>query len=173
MRQKFNNILITIFMMSTLGYASNTDGITNIYEFVGVQAGITDYDGVTAPTLGIKYGQQNTLWRTAISYNFAHYAHDDFHTILAQVDRGILTDLFEQYPFKPYLGFSLGIMQNDNSHHKENHDIGYLYGFNAGVNYVMNHELDLDVGYRYLRSSDLEYMNLSNGLAVSLHYYFE
>ncbi len=159
--------------MSNLSFASNTDGITSLYEFVGVQVGATDYDGVTAPTVGVKYGQQNRLWRTAISYNFSQNSDDTFHSLIVQVDRGVLTELFVEYPFKPYVGFSLGVLQHDNSHHRISPDRGYLYGLNGGINYVLNNELDVDFGYRYLRTDQLEYIDEISNFTLSLHYYFD
>ncbi len=173
MRKNFNKILLSIFMMSGLSYAGNTDGITNIYEFVGVQAGVTDYDGTTAPSIAIKYGQQSALWRTALSYNFATDTDDTFNSLIVQVDRGVLTELFADVPFKPYIGFSLGLIQHSNGDNKVDDDRGYLYGLNTGVNYVLNNGFDVDLSYRYMKSDQLMYVDNSNAFSLSLHYYFD
>ncbi len=160
-------------MMSGLSYAGSTDGITSIYEFVGVEAGISDYDGITTPTIGLKYGQQSPLWRTALAYNFSTDTEDTFNTLIVQVDRGVLTELFEEFPFKPYIGFSLGVIQHSNSDNKIDNDRGYLYGLNTGMNYVLNNEFDVDISYRYQKTSQLEYVDHSNALSIALHYYFD
>jgi len=173
MRQKFTKILLTIFMMTGITHASSTDGITRIYEFVGIQGGISDYDGISTPTLAVKYGQQSSLWRTAISYNFAKKSNDTIQSIIAQVDRGILTELFANVPFKPYVGFSLGVMEQSNNKNAVSKDRGYLYGLNTGINYVLNNNFDIDLGYRYMISNQLEYIGKTNSLSLSLHYYFD
>ncbi len=173
MREKFNKILLSIFMVTNIAQASSTDGITKLYQFVGIQGGISDYDGISAPTVSVKYGQQSPLWRTAISYNFAKDSDNTFQSIIAQVDRGVLTELFESVSFKPYIGFSLGVIEHRNSNNKVSSDRGYLYGLNTGVNYILNNDFDLDLSYRYMWSDQLKYIENTNNLSLSLHYYFD
>ncbi|MCH9740740.1 MAG: porin family protein [Epsilonproteobacteria bacterium] len=170
MKQKFMKIILTLCMLSSL--ASADDGSETMYGFVGVQASASKYDDISTPTLALKYGQQSSYWRTAISYNFAANSDDQFHSIIAQVDHGILTEIFADLPVKPYVGFSIGALQHRNSNNEVDSDNGYLYGLNTGINYVVNNDLDIDLGYRYIKSSKLKYLDSVSNLSLSLHYYF-
>ncbi len=161
--------LLIISLFSGVLNAYN-DGLENIYSFIGVQSGYSNYDNRDAPTIGLTYGKQNTEWRTAINYNYANSSNNIFHSLIIQVDRGVLTELFRDYPFKPYIGFSLGVMQ-----HKKGslNDKGYLFGGNIGINYVINNSLDIDLGYKYMDTSKLKKIDDRGDFMLSLHYYFE
>lgn len=169
MKQIFGKTFLTLALFSSLNYASDSD----MYSFIGVQGSSSDYDGISTPTVSLKYGQQSSMWRTAISYNYAHNSDDTLQSFIAQIDHGILTDLFENLPLKPYLGFSLGVMQHKNKLNQIDTDNGYVYGLNGGVNYVLNNNFDIDLGYRYLRTDKLEYIDNVNDIMLSLHYYFD
>ncbi|HHB94471.1 MAG TPA: hypothetical protein ENK88_04930 [Campylobacterales bacterium] len=163
--------LKTIFILFLLNSTVSADDASDkFYTFIGVQTAYTQYDNIDAPTIGFKYGKQTSQWRTALSYNYAINSDDTFHSLIIQVDRGILTDLFEDVPFKPYIGFSLGAMQYKNDLMTEK---GYLYGGNFGFNYVLNNEMDIDLGYRYMTTSKLKEINNRGDFALSLHYYFD
>jgi opacity protein-like surface antigen len=161
---------LAIIFLSTKLLSAYTDGIDDIYTFIGVQTAYTQYDNVDAPTIGFTYGKQNSKWRTAINYNYAFSSDHTYHSAIIQVDKGVLTEVFRDYPFKPYLGFSLGAMQ----HRKDGEiDNGYLFGGNAGFNYVLNHVIDIDLGYRYMSTSKFKNLNNRGDFIFSLHYYFE
>ncbi len=177
MKQKFNKILLSLFAMSSIGYSSN-DGITEMYDFIGIQTGISSISAgsksgsdITAPTIAFKYGQQTAEWRTAIYYNYTYNSDDKFHSIIAQIDHGVFMEHFTEFPFKPYIGFSIGMMQ-----HKFDGDSNsdFVYGVNTGVNYVLNNTMDLDLAFQYMRTGGkLENIDGMNNLSLSLHYYFE
>ena len=177
MKQKLNKILLSLFAMSSIGYSSN-DGITEMYDFIGVQTGISSVSGkgksgsdVIAPSIAFKYGQQTAEWRTAIYYNFTYNSHDKFHSIIAQVDHGVFMEHFTDLPFKPYLGFSVGMMQHN---FKGGSNSDFVYGVNTGVNYVLNNTMDLDLGFQHMRmGGKLENLDSITNLSLSLHYYFE
>ncbi|MCK4442098.1 MAG: hypothetical protein KAU90_08815, partial [Sulfurovaceae bacterium] len=96
----------TLFILFLLNSTVNAyDASDKLYTFIGVQTAYTQYDNIDAPTIGFKYGKQTTQWRTALIYNYAVNSDDIFHSFIIQVDRGVLTDLFEGVPFKPYIGF--------------------------------------------------------------------
>ena len=157
-----------------LNITSTADVLTDkMYTFVGIQGSYTDYDGETAPTIGFKYGKQTDTWRTALSYNYAQNSDNTYQSFIMQVDAGVLTELFRDIPVKPYLGFSLGIMEHHNSANELSSDRGYLYGINTGVNYVLDNSLDIDFGYRYMDSDKLRYMKGRSDISLSLHYYFD
>ncbi|NOZ90444.1 MAG: hypothetical protein GXO60_04060 [Epsilonproteobacteria bacterium] len=161
----------TLFILFLLNSTINAyDGLDKLYTFIGVQGGYTKYDNVDTPTIGFKYGKQNSQWRTALIYNYSVNSDDIYHSFIVQVDKGILTDVFKDVPFKPYIGFSLGAMQHKNDTLT---DRGYLFGGNIGINYVLNNYFDIDLGYRYMTTSKLKNLNDRSDFALSLHYYFE
>ena len=168
MKNYIKNIFIITLFTGVLNAYS--DGIDNIYSFIGVQGGYSTYDNIDAPTIGISYGKQNSEWRTKINYNYANGSNNDFHSLIIQVDRGIFTELFMDYPFKPYIGFSLGIMEHTKGSFN---DIGYLFGGDIGVNYVLNNSMDIDLGYKYMDTKKLKKIGDRGDLMLSLHYYFE
>lgn len=170
MKQLFGKTLLTLTLLSPSVYAFD-NGST--YSFIGVQGSVSDYDGISTPTLALKYGQQSSAWRTAISYNFAQNSDDQFQSLIAQVDYGVLTELFAELPLKPYVGFSLGMIQHANDTNSIDTDYGYLYGLNGGINYVLNNDFDIDLGYRYMRTNKLESLDSMSDIMLSLHYYFD
>jgi opacity protein-like surface antigen len=87
-----------------------------------------------------------------------------------QVDAGVLSELFREIPIKPYLGFSIGVMENKNSDFT---DRGLLYGINTGINYVVNNSIDIDFGYRYMSADKFKYIDNRGDFTLSLHYYFQ
>jgi hypothetical protein len=163
---KFSIKILLILFLFTLTSSAND----KLYSFLGIQSSYSDYDGVSTPTLGLKYGRQNSEWRTAISYNYADKSNDKFQSLIVQMDKGVLTDLFRMLPIKPYLGFSIGVMENKNS---QITDRGYLYGLNVGLNYVLSNSFDIDLGYRQMWTSKFKYIDTRGDLSLSLHYYFE
>jgi len=177
MKKKLNNIILSIFILSSIGYSDN-DGITEMYEFIGVQTGVSsasagDKSGsdTTSPTIGLKYGQQTSEWRTAIYYNYAHHSDEKFHSVVAQVDHGIMMEAFADLPVKPYIGFSIGMMQH---RYKGDSNSDFIYGINTGLNYVLNNHMDLDLSFQHLwTGSKLENLDGMNNLNLSLHYYFD
>ncbi len=177
MKKKFNKIILFLLIFSSLGYSSN-DGITEMYEFMGIQTGVSSVNikaesgsDILAPSIGFKYGQQTSQWRTAIYYNFAQNSDDKFHSVVAQIDYGVLTEAFANAPFKPYIGFSIGIMQHSSD---DGSNSDFIYGVDTGVNYVLNNNIDIDLGFQHmLTSSKLKSLDGMNNLSVSLHYYFD
>ena len=169
MKQIFKKLFITLTLFSSLSYAFESD----LYSFIGVQGSSSKYDDLSTPTVALKYGQQNSIWRTAISLNYAQTGDDRLQALIAQVDHGVLTDMFEELPIKPYIGFSLGVINHQNDKNSIDSDNGYLYGANGGINYVLNNDFDIDLGYRYLKTDKLKYIDDISDITLSLHYYFE
>jgi len=164
----------TLFILFSLNITSSADILTDkMYSFVGIQASYTNYDSETAPTIGFKYGKQTDTWRTALSYNYAQNTDNTYQSFIMQVDAGVLTELFKDIPIKPYLGFSFGVMEQRNSANEISKDRGLVYGINTGLNYVLNNSLDVDLGYRYMDSNKLRYIEDRGDISLSLHYYFD
>ena len=169
MKQIFKKLLITLTLFSSLAHAFENE----LYSFIGLQGSSSKYDDLSTPTVALKYGQQNSIWRTAISLNYAKTGNDRFQTLIAQVDHGVLTNMFDKLPIKPYIGFSLGVINHQNDKNPIDSDNGYLYGINGGINYVLNSNFDIDLGYRHLKTDKLEYIDDISDITLSLHYYFE
>ncbi|MCK5853583.1 MAG: outer membrane beta-barrel protein [Sulfurovaceae bacterium] len=177
MKKKFNKILLSLFILNSMSYASN-DGITEMYDFIGIQTGLSSVSAgnksgsdVIAPTIGFKYGQQTSEWRTAIYYNYAHHSDEKFQSLVAQVDHGVLMEAFTDLPFKPYVGFSIGMMQHKC---KGDSNSDFIYGVNTGLNYVLNNTMDLDLSFQHMwTGSELKNLDGMNNLSLSLHYYFD
>ncbi len=161
---------IAIILLSTGILNAYNNGIDEIYTFIGLQSAYTQYDNIDAPTIGFSYGKQNSEWRTSLNYNYAISSNHTYHSAIIQVDKGVLTELFRDYDFKPYLGFSLGAMQHKKGSITDN---GYLFGGNAGFNYVVNNLIDIDLGYRYMSTSKFQHLNDRGDFLLSLHYYFD
>ena len=161
-------IIVLFFLVNMLfGY---DDGVEKLYTFVGIQNGYSKYENIDASTIGFTYGKQNKDWRTSINYNYAYMNDHTYHSLIFQVDRGILIDLFQDSLLKPYLGVAFGVME----HRKRSmHDRGALFGGAMGLNYVFNREIDIDLGYRLMSASKLKRFNLRGDLMLSLHYYFD
>jgi|GEM_PF-1056911 len=160
-------ILLILFLFNSTSSAEEL--VESIYSFIGVQSSYTNYDSVSTPTFGLKYGKQTSKWRTAISYSYAQESSHKFHSLIMQMDKGVLTDVFRDIPLKPYIGFSLGVMQDQKNSSTDN---GYLYGVNLGINYVLSNDFDIDFGYRYMRTDKLKDMDNRGDISLSLHYYF-
>lgn len=169
MKYIFSKTLLTLTLFSSLSQASGDA----MYSFLGLQVSSSEYEDISTETVAIKYGQQSAMWRTAISYNFAQNSDDKMQSLVAQIDHGILTEMFETLPVKPYIGFSIGVMEHKNNMNAVSTDRGYLYGLNGGINYVINDKVDIDLGYRYMKTTNLESIDKVSDAMLSLHYYFQ
>ena len=160
-------IIVLFFLVNMLfGY----DGIERLYTFIGVQNGYSKYENIDASTIGFTYGKQNKDWRTSINYNYAYMNDHTYHSLIMQVDKGVLIELFQDSLVKPYVGLAFGVME----HRKRSmHDRGALVGGTFGFNYVFNRNIDLDLGYRLMSASKLKNFDLRGDLLLSLHYYFD
>ena len=138
------------------------------YSFFGAQTSYLDYNHVSSPSLGLKYGVQQGMWRTTLNLDYAKSSNDTLTSFIIQADKGILQSAMKDSPFKPYVGFSLGMLQHDNS----GTDKGYGIGLNTGVTYLLNDAIDLDLGYRYLSTSKMNNIKSLNSLNLSLHYFY-
>jgi len=141
------------------------------YSFIGIQ---TDYSKIhqnNVQSFGLKYGQQHQNYRTSLSYNHASKHDFTYKTIMLQMDTGVFKKAFKKLPFKPYVGFSLGVMEEKDKALSQK-DRGYLYGVNTGIAFIANDSLDFDLGYRYLKTHKLENIDEINNINLSLHYFY-
>jgi len=162
--KKFNILFLPLLFLATAIHAED-----KIYSFIGVQTSATQYEKVSTPTLGVKYGKQSKNMRTSIAYNYGEKTKNKYHTLIMQIDTGVLTNTFKNSVLKPYLGASVGIMQHN---HNSLKDKGYLYGANAGLTYLLNDVVDLDLGYRFMKTAKIEDLSKINDLSFSMHYFY-
>jgi hypothetical protein len=165
--KKINKLFLPLLLLTSLIHADD-----KIYSFIGVQTSATTFESDTVPTIGIKYGKQAENMRTSISYNYGEDGSNYYQTLLMQMDTGILTHAFKDIAFKPYLGATIGFMQQNDDGLVPTRDRGYVYGIDTGFTYILNDTIDLDLGYRFLKTSKLENIDKINDLTFSMHYFY-
>ncbi len=165
--KKINKLFLPLLLLTSLIHADD-----KIYSFIGVQTSATTFESDTIPTIGLKYGKQSDNMRTSISYNYGADGSNYYQTLLMQMDTGILTHTFKDVALKPYLGATIGLMQQNDDGLIPTRDRGYVYGVDAGFTYILNDKIDLDLGYRFLETSKLENIDKINDLTFSMHYFY-
>ena len=141
------------------------------YSFIGLQTGASRIDKEETPSIGLKYGVQSGNARTSLIYSYDKKSDDKFQMLLLQIDMGIFKKSFRNSLLKPYVGLSVGVLERDNALALKK-DRGAVYGVNTGVAYILNDSFDLDLGYRYLKTSSLETVNEINNLNLAMHYFY-
>ena len=165
--KKFILLFLSIILFSTSLFANE-----KLYSFIGIEASASKFDKVSTPTIGIKYGKQSKEMRTSIAYSYANKSSNSFQSLIMQVDSGILTQTFKDIAFKPYLGLSFGVIQQRNRELLGYNDKGFVYGINTGLSYIVNNNIDFDLGYRFLKTSKMKKLDKINDLSFSLHYFY-
>jgi len=163
----FNKLFLPLLLLSSVLNADD-----KIYSFIGIQTSATKFENVSAPTFGIKYGKQSNNLRTSISYNYGEKGSNYYQTAMMQIDAGILTRTFKDIAFKPYVGASIGIIQQNDDSLIPSRDRGYVYGANTGFTYILSDAIDLDLGYRFLKTLDLENLDEIQDVTFSMHYFY-
>jgi len=162
---------ITNLYISLIFIATSLSASDKSYSFLGIQTGNAFVEGKSTPTIGLKYGLQTKKYRTSLNYNYGRNSHHSYETLLAQVDTGIFINNFKNSLFKPYAGFSFGVMQERNRV-SSLIDKGYIYGINTGIAYIFNDDLDFDLGFKYLRTSKVKKIDSISDLSLSMHYFY-
>jgi opacity protein-like surface antigen len=157
-----HKIILSTLLLTSLGFAEKS------YSFVGLQTSYVNYDSVSSPSLGFKYGIQKGMWRSSINLDYASTGSNKLSSLILQVDKGILQNITRNSPLKPHAGFSVGMLQHK---HTET-ESGYGIGLNIGVTYLLNDTIDLDLSYRFLSTSKLNGIGSINSLNLSLHYFY-
>jgi opacity protein-like surface antigen len=165
--KKFILLFLSIIFFSTSLFASE-----KLYSFIGIQASASNFDTVSTPTIGLKYGKQSKDMRTSIAYTYANKSSNTFQSLIMQVDSAILTQTFKDIAFKPYVGASFGVIQHKNKELLAYDDKGFAYGVNVGLSYILNNNIDFDLGYRFLKTSKMKELDKINDLSLSLHYFY-
>ncbi len=165
--KKFNKLFLPLLLLSSMLNADD-----KIYSFIGIQTSASTFENESAPTFGIKYGKQSNNYRTSISYNYGEKGSNYYQTAMMQIDTGVLTRTFKDMAFKPYVGATIGVMQQNDDGLIPTRDRGYIYGANTGFTYILNDAVDLDLAYRYLKTSKLENIDKIQDVTFSMHYFY-
>jgi len=155
-------IIISTLLLTSITLAEKS------YTFVGAQTAFVHYNGLSSPSVGLKYGVQNSMWRSSLNLEHARNGQNKLTSFIFQADQGILEEHFKQSDFKPHMGFSIGYIQHQNN----STDRGLSYGVNTGITYLLNQKIDLDLSYRYIKVSKIKAVNSLNSLNLSLHYFY-
>jgi hypothetical protein len=165
--KKFILLFLPIILFSTSLFATE-----KLYSFIGIQASPSLFNDTIAPSIALKYGKQSKEIRTSIAYGYGKNGNNTYQTMIMQIDTGILTKNFKDIDFKPYVGASLGLIQHKNKKLITYDDKGFIYGINTGLSYIVNNNLDFDLGYRFMKTSKLKEIETINDLSLSMHYFY-
>jgi len=157
-----HKIILSTLLLTSLSFAEKS------YSFFGGQTSFVNYDSVSSPSLGLKYGIQRGMWRSSINLDYTLSGSNKLASLILQVDKGIFRNITKNSPLKPHAGFSLGLLQ----HSTKGTDRGYGVGLNTGVTYLLNESIDLDLSYRFLSTSKIDNVGSLNSLNLSLHYFY-
>lgn len=157
---------------------ASTNGGYSFLEgpFVGVEgSGIVSAkaDGLSTSGLsfGLRFGAQNTEWRTmAVLERYSNSEdYNNYIRGLLQLDYyflGMDNLMVDTYAIRPYAGVNAGAISEDT---KVDTVRTLTYGGQLGATMNLTNQVDLDVGYRYnLSASDR--IDHTTGLAVGVHF---
>ncbi len=162
---KIYKLFLPLFLLLTPLLASDKS-----YSFIGIQTGASKIDKNYTPSIGLKYGIQKDNARTSLIYSYDKKSNKKLQMLLLQVDMGIFNNAFKNSYLKPYLGATFGVLEEKRA--KLTRDRGYVYGLNTGLAYILNGDFDIDLGYRYLKTSKLKNIDEINNLNLSMHYFY-
>ncbi len=157
-----HKIILSTILLTAIGFAGKS------YSFLGAQTSIVNYDQISAPSVGFKYGIQKDMWRSSLNLDYSENGSNTLTSLIFEADRGVLQETVKELPVKPHIGFSLGLLQHTNTVT----DKGYGLGLNTGLTYLLNDKIDLDLSYRYLSVSKMNTISTLNSLTLSLHYFY-
>jgi len=140
-------------------------------EGSGIIASSADGASTSGMSFGLRFGAQNTEWRTmAVLESFSN--SDDYNNYvrgLLQLDYyflGLDNLMVDSYAIRPYAGLNAGAISLDT---KTDNVKTLTYGAQVGATMNLTNQIDLDVGYRYnLSASDK--IDHTTGIAVGVHY---
>jgi hypothetical protein len=157
-----HKIILSTLILTSLSFAGKS------YSFLGAETSYVNYENVSSPSFGLKYGIQKGMWRSSINLDYAKNANDKLSSLILQIDKGIFKGATKNSLFKPHVGFAIGILQHKNIVT----DKGYAMGLNTGITYLLNDAIDLDLSYKFLSTSNMNNITSLNSLNLSLHYFY-
>lgn len=135
-------------------------------DWTGSKYLFDSYDG-NGGSFGVHLGGQEGQWRATLAYEYFDNSDDqNYDLFLTQIDY-----LFLPNPgaFQPYIGLDLGYLNYETV--GTGNKGGAAYGGAAGVNFVVNEHVDLDLEVRYLFASQDEVDHIGS-VNFSLNYFY-
>jgi len=158
---KLKYILLVVFMFSSLSFGETK------YPFWGIIGYSSDVNGKQGGVVGLRYGQQSKDWRTSFTLETRYNGYQLF---TAQVDRTLLYSLATP-KLRLYAGLIAGaVAQEDEAGGDDN--LGYSYGVSAGFMFYLSDNIDLDLGYRYMKVTELDNIDDISSASFAIHYFF-
>ena len=145
-----------------------------IFSFVGVN---TAYKNIrlteayqkadtSEMTFGFTLGMQALRWRTNVSIEHG----SDYTSFGFNADYILLDSMFSTPKVRPYIGINTGYMTYDDNRLEDTD--GLYFGGNAGLIFYANDMVDIDIGYRYDKISQLEGFDTMQSVILSVHYFY-
>ncbi len=158
-------LILGIFFMNILTYADEH------FPFIGLSLGYqtltpTNFESTNHTAIGLQIGSQSLNWRTTfgIAYEKSYKSAD------MEVDYIPFDTLFGTPKIRPYLGLNINYFHYSNSQLQEGN--GYSFGGNAGVIIYADDRVDIDIGYRYNKTRQINGLDTLRGPILSVHYFY-
>ncbi|MEA2028680.1 MAG: hypothetical protein U9N49_06865 [Campylobacterota bacterium] len=159
---KFKHIISIALLLSSLSFAETK------YPFWGVVGYSSDIDGDSGAVAGIRYGQQSRDWRTSFTLE-SKYQNQQLFTV--QIDRTLLYSLSTS-KLRVYGGIIGAAIAQDKDDGSSDKNLGYGYGLSAGLMFYLSDKVDLDLGVRYIKVTDLDHIDEIKSVGFAMHYFF-
>jgi len=115
-------------------------------------------------TFGLRYGLQNTQWRTMVSLEADYRGYKE---ATLETDYLFNTLDIESQKIKPYLGVSIGYYDHDNSDSQH-----ALFAGHFGLIFNVSDKIDFDASVSYGEKRDNINLDHLVGLSFGVHYFF-
>jgi opacity protein-like surface antigen len=148
-------------------------GTKDYYSFLGIMGSYSqDLEGETIA--GIRFGGQNELWRTMVTYedNF-----EEYQALMLEADRTVLAGLLGG-KMRLYAGLIVGWIGLSGDRLESDgslvawEDYGFTYGGSAGLMLYVSEQVDVSIGYRYLFLEGICDEDSMTGATFAIHYFF-
>jgi len=159
---KFKHIISIALLLSSLSFAETR------YPFWGIVAYSSTIEGERGDVGGIRYGQQSKDWRTSFTLESKYYNQQ---MLTLQIDRTLLYSLSTS-KLRIYGGVVGAAIIQDKNDGSDDKMLGYGYGLSAGLMYYLSDTIDLDLGYRYMKVTDIDNVDDISSFGLALHYFF-
>ena len=158
------------FDLKTFENNSLSEDYHSKFNFIGASItsssiDFTDNTSQKDALLGIRYGIQNTNWRTFSEIKFDWRNN---YTVTLETDKLFIAYKIESLTIAPYIGASIGYLE----HTKDDDDEHAVFGLHSGLIFNLNDTMDLDLSLSKKRKRDFENVDKIISIGVSLHYFF-
>jgi len=138
------------------------------YPFWGVVGYSNNINDESGAVVGLRYGQQSKSWRTSFTLESSY---QDYQLFSVQIDRTLLYSVTTS-KLRIYGGLIASAITQEKNDGSGDKNIGYGYGLGAGLMFYLSDNIDLDLGYRYMRVTDLDNIDEISSFGFAMHYFF-